>query len=466
MKKLLVFAIGPVVAALLGLVTVPILTRIVTPEIYGKISLAQVTIQFFLMIIFSGYEQAYTREFYSEVKISKLFSNTFFVSAFIFCILILASLLFSGSISEMLFDMNNKSILLIVITTSFLLAILKYIQIYFRMNKQAVHFSASLATRAIVNFLFIVGFYYYFETFGLLEYLIIQLASIIITILVLVLFVNKTDFYLSRTAFDLVYFKSLSKFALPLLISSVLMWILYSVDQVMLKYLANFRELGIYSSAYRICSAMILMQTIICSYWLPLALKWYKDNTDIKCYEAIGNIIALILFLIFSIILYFRDFIVLLLGNDFSDSLSVFPYLLLYPILYTLSEVCSVGIIFRRKTKYLVIITFMSASLNIALNYYLIPQIGAKGAAISTAVTFSLYFYLRIFYANYIWNKTKTTLITLSLFACAILLYLNSISFNYLDFAIMFVCLIFVLLLLYQILSARRDGILLKVNSF
>lgn len=98
-------------------------------------------------------------------------------------------------------------------------------------------------------------------------------------------------------------------------------------------------------------------------------------------------------------VLLSKDIIVLFLGNKYIDSMNIFPMLIFIPIMYTLSEVTVVGLVFRKKTTIIMFLTFIVTLFNGIGNFFLIPKFGAKGAAISTGITYILFFILRTYFS-------------------------------------------------------------------
>ncbi|WP_337121408.1 polysaccharide biosynthesis C-terminal domain-containing protein, partial [Staphylococcus aureus] len=78
---------------------------------------------------------------------------------------------------------------------------------------------------------------------------------------------------------------------------------------------------------------------------------------------------------------------------------------ILAPLLYTLSEVTGVGIQIVKKTKLSMYASIFALIINAMGNYFLIPILGAAGAAVSTAVSFLVFFILRTEFSNKVWRK-------------------------------------------------------------
>ena len=123
-------------------------------------------------------------------------------------------------------------------------------------------------------------------------------------------------------------------------------------------------------------------------------------------------------------VLLLKELVALILGYDFRNAIMIFPFLLLYPVLYTLSEITGLGIGFKRKTIYTLLVTSVSAIVNVALNWYLIPIFKGKGAAIATGISYVVFFWLRTIISRRLWYKFRINIYFVTniivIFNCAV----------------------------------------------
>jgi len=98
-----------------------------------------------------------------------------------------------------------------------------------------------------------------------------------------------------------------------------------------------------------------------------------------------------------------------------------------------LSETTVVGIGISRRSSFAMLAALIAFGVNVAGNFWLIPIFGAKGAAVSTCVSFLVFFVLRTEFSIYLWRKMPRgflyTYTSLSVFfACIFTLYGNDIG--------------------------------------
>lgn len=83
------------------------------------------------------------------------------------------------------------------------------------------------------------------------------------------------------------------------------------------------------------------------------------------------------------------------MAKSYREASYIAPFLILYPIMYTISETTVLGINFSKKTRWHIVITGFSALANFLGNTLLVPTLGARGAAVSTGLSYILFFTLR-----------------------------------------------------------------------
>jgi O-antigen/teichoic acid export membrane protein len=425
-KKIFHYSLGPVSSAFISFVSVPVLTRLISPEDYGLISIAQVSIQLLVLFCLSGYDQGYCREFYSVKDERKLLLHTLSINIFMFSLLSIALYFWSQEISVFMFnEVRHFSLSLLAVNVGLLIA-LRYIHMSLRVTERALRLSVLVFTQALINFVSIVALLK-LSSFEPLDCILLANTSSVLVI-VLVSSVSLPKIALTGLTLDYLLLRKLTSYSLPLFISSLMMWILYSSDQYILKSFSNYDELGYYAAAYKLCAPLLLMQVIISTFWAPLSFKWAEEKAPSYYYERVINFSSVSLFIIFLLLIVASDFIIKILGEEYSSAVGIFIYLLAYPIFYVLSEVATVGISIARKTKYLVFVTAICAAINIIMNLYLVPIFGAKGAAVSTAVTFLVYFYMRLFFAKRAWVNLDCKSALLMSIGVVVVLYVSEFA--------------------------------------
>jgi O-antigen/teichoic acid export membrane protein len=107
-------------------------------------------------------------------------------------------------------------------------------------------------------------------------------------------------------------------------------------------------------------------------------------------------------------ILLFRGFIPVIFGSQYDQTVQIVPFLLLIPLMYTVSESTCLGISFMKKTNVTLIVSGVALIVNVILNIILIPRYQGVGAAIATGLSYVVFFILRTYFSQkYYYVKYK-----------------------------------------------------------
>lgn len=147
----------------------------------------------------------------------------------------------------------------------------------------------------------------------------------------------------------------------------------------------DYSAIGLYSNAVTIANILTILQAGFNIYWVPLAYENYKNNKDklIKIHRTM----AFLLISFALCIIFFQDYIYLLLGERFRAGKLFFPFLILTPICNSIADATGIGIMISKKS-YKNIYTFITnTSINFLLCFILIPKIGVAGGAIAAGMS-------------------------------------------------------------------------------
>lgn len=459
-KNVGAFTIGPVVGALFSFITVPIITHFINPSEYGKTSMFVLTQSILAMVIFLGFDQAFVREYHEHRDDhDKLLFNAMIIPIVNTVFIEIIMFFFAKQISVLLFDTMNevKCVYSLMILLPFLI-VESFSFLKVRMQEKGFQYSLFLITqKTLILLLTIVFFEFYQKSFEAVIYGAV-FAEIINAIL-LFFFVLKPKSF----SVDKAIIKKMFKFGFPLIFSSIIGLVLSSTDKIMLRSLCTYNDLGLYSSAFKIVSVLSIIQQCFTLVWTPIALRWFAEKKDNKSYLIVGDTVLNVLSVVCLCILLCKDFVVVLLGNSYSEAIYIIPFLLLYPVMYTVSEVTSLGISFSRKTGYNILISAISGGINILLNFLLIPVFGGKGAAIATGIAYIIFFFTRTYISRALWWKFKMRKYLIN---CSILLIncvLHTFSFGLLPYAISAFSLIFIGV--FAIGDVKKVISVLKINE-
>ena len=218
--------------------------------------------------------------------------------------------------------------------------------------------------------------------------------------------------------------KQMINYALPLIGSGLAFWGLTAIDKFFLRSLSSLSELGIYSVAVTFAGVALVFQSIFSTIWVPTVYKWIAEKVDLKKIKNIMDLVALAIILIWSVAGIFSWAVAYILPADYENVQHILLLAIAYPLLYSLAESTGVGIGIERKTMFALLATVVALVVNVICNWFLIPIYGAAGAAMGSAVAFSIFFIIRTEASSRLWISFERhrmyifiiMLLTLSLF--------------------------------------------------
>ncbi|EUJ30945.1 polysaccharide biosynthesis protein [Listeria floridensis FSL S10-1187] len=352
MKQLLIrfgqFSIGSLGAALLNLILIPVTTYFLTPAEYGKTSMFLLAQTFLIYIIYLGFDQAFTREFHSYADKPRLFVQAMFVPLLSSAGLIIAMCLFASTLSDWLFaSPNYQNAIYLLAFSSILLIFERFILLFIRMENRALTFSvANIWIKFSILFGVIIALFLSEPTFITVIYgmLLGQMAGDVVLILS-----NLTLFKNFRQAIDRALIVRLAKFGLPVVIGTFIYSLFIILDKLFLRYFADFHELGIYTAAFKIASALMVLQVSFSNFWVPTAYEWYEQKKPIEAYKKVSDAVMFTIAFSFLLMLFFKEWIVVILSPAYSEAQYIFPFLCFYPLMMTVSETTTLGIVFFKE---------------------------------------------------------------------------------------------------------------------
>lgn len=425
-KKFLEFGVGSIVVLILGFISSPIITRLIDPEQFGKMSMFNTVTSIISTITILGLDQSFARFFYDEEEYNRdrLLIKSIKIPLIISFIVILIINAKKVEISNFIIGEYSNEMFYLISLQVLSLLINRFSLLSIRMNQKGKLYSVIQVIGKLSYILLVLTiFKFNGNDYTTLVYAII--LSNIITIGISLFYqkhnlINgiKNNSKLNVKNFELI------KYGYPLMFTVIITWLFQSIDKISIKMFNGYNELGIYSSAFTIIALLSNFQNMFSTFWTPVSLEKYKNNPDDTAFFRSINRYVSFLFLSMSvIIIMFKDIIILILGSKYSNASFVMPFLVFAPIMYTVSETTVIGISFLKKPKLHIYIAIIACVTNIIGNIILVPIIGAKGAAISTGISYIIFFIARtwisttLYKVNYGIKDFYISIIALSIFA-------------------------------------------------
>ncbi|WP_168407451.1 lipopolysaccharide biosynthesis protein [Acinetobacter indicus] len=406
-NKLLGYALGPVGSGLLGFISLPIITWFYPVEDVGRIAMLQVFMSFSVLFFCLGLDQAYVRE-YHEAKNKPALLKTVFVPCLTLSILsfLLLMLYNLEMVSKWLYEVPSTYLSIVSILCFVIALASRFLSLVLRMQERSYAFSMSQLLPRIIFILIIVNTVWLGVARNTYSLITANTASVILAFLVFAWNTRSEWLLALKEKIDIHELKSAFSFGWPLVFAGLASWGLNVMDRLFLRHFSTYTELGIYSITMSAAIVVTVFAGVFNTIWSPMVYKWMsKDEFD---YEKIDNVLEYVVSAIYFFIVLtslFSWIIPYFLPEQYSNVQYLITVCLLGPMLYTLSEVTGIGIAVVRKTKFSMLCAIIAMLCSAILNYFLVPRLGASGAAISTACSFLLFFILRTEISKILWRK-------------------------------------------------------------
>lgn len=228
---------------------------------------------------------------------------------------------------------------------------------------------------------------------SLLAFAYAALAEIVLACAGLVFFYGRQTQSLWNWKFRQSRAKELLKESWPLFLAGISIAIYMRIDQVMLGYMLNDREVGIYSVAIKLVEIWYFIPIIIASSVFPGLAKARQDNDEFygRRLQILYDSVSGIAFFIAILSSLFAHVIVsVLYGVEYAGAAPVLSIYAWASIPVFLNVASSQQLVIENRTRITLVRTIAGGVTNILLNLLLIPRYGASGAAIASLISYTI----------------------------------------------------------------------------
>lgn len=424
-KKILGYALGPLGSAAMSAISLPLISWYFSSDDIGRIVLLQTISSLALIVLGLGLDKSYIREYHSTNNKASLL-KTVFILPLILTLSIAAILgLFKPEwLSKFVLELENATLGLICLIYLVNMLVARFLSVILRMQERSYAFSFSQITPKILILFFILSYVLFGFSKDTLNLLLAYTIAQTITTIVLYWQTRSEIHEAWKSSLNTSLLKETLFYGIPLVFGGFAYWGLTSVDRFFLKQYSSLSELGVYSMAISFGSIALIFQSIFSTIWAPLVFRWVKEDINLDKINDIVRLMLNAITVILCLVGIFSPLIPFILPEKYAPVQFIVLSSILFPLLYTLTEVTGIGINVRRKTWLVTLISIVALMCNLLLCSLLIPLLDAKGAAMSTAISFWIFFALKTEASSHLWQKLPrfqtygTTLICLLFSLC------------------------------------------------
>lgn len=388
------FFTGRALSLLLSLISFPILTRLMSPEEYGVLSLVNSTIIMLVAVGKAGLSDGiirYYREYQAAQGSRDVFASTVLIRGIVLAGLVaLAYVLLIPYIYPYLnISRAYLSAFLIMGATLFLRPLnLIVFNIMRARENTLLYTSIGFIEKFATVFLSLVFFVYVARS--LYDYFLgVVLAELVVSFILFAWL--KRDHGINGRLLSGSLSIELIKFGAPLLAAEMLYLLLAYADRYMLAAYKGEAVLGLYSVGYNLASYIGTLITFSLSFAVvPIYVSVHQTEGARKTREFLERCLHYFLIGVIPIAIGYaavaRDLLVILASDKYAAAATFSPVILVGVLFLGVNNILNAGLYLQKKTMALFIIMFVAVGLNVGLNMALIPTYSVMGAAVSTLI--------------------------------------------------------------------------------
>ena len=401
LKGFLTYFYGNFIVLILGFIQTPLLTRILATDEYGNTGMFETAVSIIYIFSVMGLDQAYIRYYYAkDIDRHSLLKRCLIPSLSVVTGLSVIYIVFSGPANIFLFGAGGVDVVALVVIYTFISVFERFFFLDVRMQQNGVLYSnINIIEKVLSIATIIAAFYMMGNDFRVGLYALAVPWGCTTTFLIIRYMVKKKD----EKGSYVPSYRELITYGFPFISVLLMEWALQSCDRLALWSFSDFNELGIYNAAMKIVILLITFKNTFIAYWSPIAMERFEKG-DVESnrtfFREAYDVVAVLCVLAAVMLILFRHVIVYILGPDYRSAENVIPFLTLMPIFAIMFEITNQSIKYSKQGKYLNIASIAALAANIAGNLALVPHLGGLGAAITTGVSYMVYFAIGSYYSE------------------------------------------------------------------
>ena len=367
----------------------PILTNYLSPKEYGVLSIFQLMVSFFTAFIGMNMSMNVSKNFfkYSKNQMSLLIGQILMilsVTTLIYFIIALATSFFYQEI----FSVPTNWIVIIPLI-SFMIMVNTLNLTLLRNEGKAILFGLFEIVNTAVNMgvtLFLLLMYNY----GWYSMALGTIAAYFVFFILSFLYMKKNGFVTLK--YDKTETKNVLKTSIPLIPHVVGGIILTLSDRFFIEEMISLEMVGIYSVGYIFGMVVVLFTDAFLKAWSPWFFRMLSDPNDAKKRRVVKYTYLYIIGtfgIAFGISIVAKFILPYVVDERYQGAEDYIFWVALGYAVHGVYKIFFPYLVHINKTAFLGFSTLFAAALNLVLNYFLIKEYGAIGAAYATFISFA-----------------------------------------------------------------------------
>lgn len=397
LKDMLKYLPAQVVPGLVGLVSIPVVTRIFPPGEYGYYSLTAATVM--VLSTFFGWLPISVIRYYPVYE--RQGRLTAFNSTVIqLAILTLAGLaiLYYGSLLALRTRMSAGLWHLLMLGGLLFIAtgMFNLLQYFLRCRRRVGRFSAFAVWHSAAGFGLGIAMVVYLG-FGIEGLLLGTILSVAVALPLLWRQAVGGQGTVRLTArMDLPAARAALAYGTPLVAGNLAAWILALSDRYIIGLFRDSSEVGVYALSYNLADkSLMLLLTLFTMSAGPIGMRIWENQGQQQSKRFVTDVVRLYLItavpLVVGLSVLSRLVVGVMAGAQYASGYRIMPYVFCGVLLLGIEQQYQWGLLFNKRTGLITVATIVAGVLNVVLNLLFVPRYGYFAAAITTLVSYAVH---------------------------------------------------------------------------
>lgn len=383
---------GTIISAVLGVISSPILTHVLSTEVYAQYGMVTSFTTLVATFVYLGQDEAFMRYFDRRKEPFWPFFWRCIKLPLMLCGVILFLLLEPKHIilSWVFASDISKKVAILIVAYIAMLVLQRFLMLTARMEERAANYSLSNIATKIMFFIALYVFYSVGQVIGLSELVIALIVGVLCAFVINLVVVTKVNHETNSNSENITS-RELISFGIPFAISSTMFWIVPLLEKIVIRDMTDWTVLAIYTSAAIFVTAMNLIKTTVNSIWVPYAYKNYTDEVGFKkVFRIVGISLCWLCIVILSGLIIVRRWVVCIFDSAYYNAMLIAPALVCGACFDLLACIYSIGINVRKKTKFHILVPCIQLVVSLSILFIGLPRWGLIATGISYLLSIAI----------------------------------------------------------------------------
>ncbi len=391
-KNVIYYFGGTLVSALLGMISTPLLTRILDKEVYAQYGMVITFTTALSTFLYLGQDEAFIRYFASrkEGYWKYLFRCMIYplILCFVTCLLLLEPS--RKIVTAVLGEGISTKACWVLCLYLFVLVVQRFLMVTARMEECAVNYSISnIATKGV--FLVAIIVLYCLVSNISLDWTIVALAcGVFVALLINICVVVRMQHSENPRGID-VSSKEMLKYGLPLALTISMGFSIPLVEKLVIRETTSWDVLAVYTAASIFITVMNMVKTTVSNIWTPYTYREYQNEKKFKdVFFNIGISMTFFVVCILAGTILTRRWLVLILDRDYANAMIIAPAIVCGSCFDVLSTVYSIGIYIKKKTINRILVPIVRILISLPILLIGLPVWGLQATGIAYLLSIAI----------------------------------------------------------------------------